>query len=83
MSATDDRAVQALIANGWAGEWDTSITAADLANGAALVLRYVRDDMLAARRAGDLDDITDVAHWLDSRVMALTGNSTSTGDTLA
>lgn len=82
-STTDDRAVQALIADGWVGEWDTPITATGIANGVALVLRVVRDDMLAARRAGDLDDITDVSHWLDSRVLALTGRATSTGDTLA
>jgi hypothetical protein len=80
-NSTNDRAVQALIDDGWAGEGDTLITDYGLANGVALVLRVVRDDMLAARNAGNLDDITDVAHWLGSRVMELTGQPTSPGDT--
>lgn len=81
MAEHNDSAVQALIDDCWEGVWDSPITAHDLANGVALVLRIVRDDIVAARMSGDITDVTDVAHYLDSRVMALTGQQTSPGDT--
>lgn len=76
-----DRAVQALINDGWLGEWDTPIEPTDLANGVALVLRIVRDDIVMAWQEGRIEQLLDVEALLNARIATLTMRPTTTGDT--
>jgi hypothetical protein len=77
----DDRAVQALIDHGWTGEWDWTIGPDDLANGVALVLRTVRDDLILEHLNGRIQTLIQVEDFINARVEKLTGQRTITGDT--
>lgn len=79
MPTHDDRAVQALMDDGWGGNW--TIGPDDLINGVALVLRTVRDDLLLLYVKGQIRTLDEVENYLNARVTALTGRSTVTGDT--
>lgn len=79
--ANDDRAVQALINDGWLGEWDAPIEEWNLRGGAALVMRVMRDDLVMAWQAGEISDLLGAERFLNERIAALTGRPTTTGDT--
>lgn len=76
-----DRAVRALIDDGWTGEWDWPIGPADLANGAALVIRVIRDDLVMAWQDGRVTTLLDAEKFLNDRITVLSGRPTTSGDT--
>lgn len=78
MTNVNDRAVQALIADAWLGEW---VDGHDLSSAVATVLRVVRDDIVMAWQAGEISDLLGAERLLNERIEALTGKPTMTGDT--
>jgi hypothetical protein len=81
MSDTKDRAVRALIADAWLGEWERPVDGHDLSNAVALVLRTIRDDLVMAEQRGEIRRLSDVEEALNERIFNLTGRQTVTGDT--
>ncbi len=76
-----DRAVQALINDGWTGDWGETLKVSDLTGGVALVLRVFRDDLVMAWQNGDVADLLGAEEWMNARIRELTDRPTITGDT--
>ena len=79
--AEKNRAVQALINDGWTGEWDWAIGPDDIKNGVALVTRVIRDDLYMAWQANEINDLAGAEWLLNQQIEALTGSRSLTGDT--